>query len=304
MARLSNWWQAARPFSFTVSVIPPLLGSLIAVMEHPSLSFNTVHFILVLFGCVLAHAGANMLSDYFDYRKRVDREGTFGSSGVLVGGLLSPSQILRGAIVAYAVAAAIGLYLIQSIPNGTGLVWLILVGAILGIFYTAGPIAFKYRALGDLAVFISFGSAMTLGAYYVQAHQFSWAPVLYALPLALLVDAVLHSNNLRDIENDKKVDIKTLPIIVGEEASKIIYYALIFGAYVLTAVLVVLTDMPVLTLVTLLSLPLAIKLAKLVSNKTNSDPNQFAMIDAATAQLHSAFGILLLVSLAVHHFIF
>ncbi len=303
MARVSHWWQAARPFSFTVSVLPPLLGSLIAVMEHPSLSFNTSHFILVLFGCVLAHAAANMLSDYFDYRKRVDREGTFGSSGVLVRGLLSPSQILRGAIVAYAVAAAIGLYLILSIPNGTGLLWLILLGAILGIFYTAGPIAFKYRALGDLAVFISFGSAMTLGAYYVQSHQFSWAPVLYVLPLALLVDAILHSNNLRDIENDQAVHIKTVPILLGEEASKAIYITLIFGAYVLTAVLVILTDMPALTLATLLSLPLAIKLAKLVSNKANTDPNQFAMIDAATAQLHSAFGILLLVSLAVHHFL-
>ena len=63
MARAALYWRAIRPWAFTVSVMPPILGSLIAVMEVPDLSFNWFHFILTLFGCMLAHAAANALSD-------------------------------------------------------------------------------------------------------------------------------------------------------------------------------------------------------------------------------------------------
>jgi len=303
MAKAKLWWRAVRPFSFTVSVVPPVLGGIIAGLENPGLDFNWFHFLLTLIGCVLAHAGANLLSDYFDYKKRVDREGTFGSSGVLVEKLMQPGEILFGAWVALGIAALIGVYLILSIPNGLFLFWLILIGGALAVFYTAGPISFKYHALGDFAVFISFGSAMVLGAYFVQAHHFSWAPVLYAIPIALLVDAVLHGNNLRDIENDKAVDIKTVPIIVGEKSAKTIYYGLIFGAYLTTLILVAVAEMPVVTLLTFLSLPLALKLVKMVRDKEKLPVQQFAMIDAATAQFHTAFSLLLLVALLVQYFI-
>jgi len=187
---------------------------------------------------MLAHAGANLLSDYYDYKARVDREGTFGSSGLLVGKVMNPSQILRGAWIALIVAGAIGLYFILATPKGIFLLWVILVGGIFGVFYAAGPVEFEYRALGEIAVFVSFGPAMVLGAYYVQAHHFSWGPVLYGIPVALLVEAILHSNNLGDIKNDSMVNIKTVPILIGEKWSKIMYYGLVLGAYILTVVLI------------------------------------------------------------------
>ncbi len=303
MTKTAIWWQGARPFSLTVSIIPPVLGGILAAIDQPSLKFNWFYFILALLGCVIAHIGSNLISDYYDYRKRVDREGTFGSSGVLVEKLLTPKQVLRGAWIAFGISGLIGLYFLLTIPNSMTLLWIIAIGAIFAVFYTAGPIQFKYHALGDIAVFVSFGSAMTLGAYFVQTSQLSWSPVLYALPLALLVDAVLHSNNLRDIENDKKVKITTLAMAIGESGSKKMYYFLVFGAYILTVLLVLLAGMPAVTLVTILSLPLAIKVAKIVHNKDKIDPKQFVMIDAATAQLHSAYGVLFIVALLVQHFI-
>ena len=221
----------------------------------------------------------------------------------LVEKLLTPKQVLRGAWIAFGISGLIGLYFLLTIPNSMTLLWIIAIGAVFAVFYTAGPIQFKYHALGDIAVFVSFGSAMTLGAYFVQTSQLSWSPVLYALPLALLVDAVLHSNNLRDIENDKKVKITTLAMAIGESGSKKMYYFLVFGAYILTVLLVLLAGMPAVTLVTILSLPLAIKVAKIVHNKDKIDPKQFVMIDAATAQLHSAYGVLFIMALLVQHFI-
>ena len=300
MSSIALWWRAVRPFSFTVSLIPPILGAVLAVFENPGLKINWFRLILTMIGCITAHAGANLLSDYYDYEARVDREGTFGSSGLLVEKIMQPKQIFRGGLMGILIALGIGLYLVFVTPNGLFLLGLIFLGGILGVFYTAHPIAFKYRALGDIAVFISFGSAMVLGAYYVQAHDFSWAPVLYALPIALLVDAILHSNNLRDIANDKAVHIKTIPILVGEKVSKWIYYGLIFGAYVLILVLIVWAGLPSLSLLTLLSLPLAIKLVKMVRDKEKMPEKEFAMIDAATAQFHLAFGMLMILSLIIH----
>lgn len=302
MSRIALWWSAIRPFAFTVSLIPPILGAVIAVMENPGLRFHWPRFFLTLIGCMVAHAGANLLSDYYDFKVGVDREGTFGSSGVLVKGIMQPGQIFRGAWIAVFMAVGIGIYLVWVTPHGSFLLGLILLGGILGIFYTANPFAFKYRALGDVAVFISFGSAMVLGAYYVQAHRFSWGPVLYALPIALLVDAVLHSNNLRDIGNDSVVNIRTVPILIGEGLSKLLYYGLIFGAYVVTLVLILWGGLSPVTLLTFLSCPLAFKLARMVRNKDRVPVQQFAMIDAATAQFHLTFGILMILSLLVQHF--
>lgn len=302
MSKVSIWWQASRPFSFTVSILPPILGSIIAKMESPGLKIDWLLFALALIGCVIAHAGANMIGDYFDFKKRVDREGTFGSSGVLISNLIEPKKVFMGSIVAYVIASSIGIYIAASIPNGMYLILIIIIGAVLGLFYAAEPFSFKYHALGDLAVFISFGPAMTLGAYFVQTHHFSWTPVLYAIPAAFLVDAVLHSNNLRDIKNDSVVNIKTVAILIGEQNSKRMYYGLIISAYISVILLITANGLPTVSLITLLSLPLALKLIGIVKRKNKVPDQQFIMIDAATAQLHSVFSVLFVVSLLVQYY--
>jgi len=302
MSKVLIWWQATRPFSFTVSILPPILGGIIAKMENPGMKVNWPLFALALIGCVIAHAGANMIGDYFDFKKRVDREGTFGSSGVLISNLIEPKKVFIGSMVAYIIASSIGIYIAYTIPNGMYLILIIIVGAVLGLFYAAEPFSFKYHALGDLAVFISFGPAMTLGAYFVQAHHFSWTPILYAIPVAFLVDAVLHSNNLRDIKNDSAVNIKTVAILIGEQNSKRMYYGLIVSAYISVVLLIIANGLPVVSLITLLSLPLALKLIRTVKHKNKVPEQQFVMIDAATAQLHSVFSVLFVVSLLVEYY--
>ncbi len=296
MAKISLYWRATRPWSFTVSVMPPILGAIIAVSENPDLSFHWWYFILTLVGCVLAHAAANALSDYFDFKVGVDRQGTYGSSGVLVEQSMKPAELLRFASFLYLVAGIIAAYLIVTIPKGMFLFWLVLIGFILGAFYTMAPFKFKYRAMGDVAVFIAFGSAMTLGAYFVQAQHFSWSPILFALPMALLVIAILHSNNLRDIANDAVVNIRTIPILIGESRAKALYYIFLIGAYILIPILVIFAALPWLSLLTVISLPLALKAIKMVQEKNIMPPEKFAMIDAMTAQLHMVFSLLFIIS--------
>jgi 1,4-dihydroxy-2-naphthoate octaprenyltransferase len=98
------------------------------------------------------------------------------------------------------------------------------------------------------------------------------------------------------------VNIKTFAIVIGESGARIMYYGLIFGAYVTVFILVLFARLPWITLVTFLSLPLAGRLARTVRDKNKIPPQQFAMIDAATAQFHSAFSVLFIISLLVYHF--
>jgi 1,4-dihydroxy-2-naphthoate octaprenyltransferase len=303
MSIVGLWWQAVRPFAFTVSLIPPILGGVTALIDNSGLDLNVFRLVLTGLGCMTAHAGANLLSDYYDYKARVDREGTFGSSGLLVAKAMKPSQVLGAGCIAMIIAGLIGAYLVYVTPGGSFLIWLILIGGIFGVFYTAGPIEFKYRAFGDIAVFVSFGPAMVLGAYYVQAHRFSWLPVLYSIPIGLLTDAILHSNNLRDIANDKVVNIKTVPILIGETRAKSMYYGLVFGAYATTVALILFAGLTLFSLIVFLSFPLALRATKMVRHKDDLPVGQFAMIDAATAQIHLALGLLTVISLVVQYLI-
>lgn len=299
MEKIKIYWQAARPFSFTVSIVPPILAAVIAIHENPLMHIKWLYLILTILGCWLAHAGANIFSDYFDFKNRVDRTGTYGSSGVLVGGLLTPKENFLAALVSFIIASAIGAFFVITLPHGRDLIWLIALGVFLGFFYTANPFILKYRALGDIAVFLAFGPAMCLGAFFVQTGYFAWAPALYAIPVALLVDAVLHSNNLRDIKNDSVVDIRTVPIVIGEENAKRMYYALLIGAYVMIPILIIFANLTWISLLTFASLPLAIKLIKAVKNKSGTPEAEFATIDARTAQFHSAFSALFIISILI-----
>ena len=301
MRKIKIYWKAVRAYAFTITIIQITLGSIIAKWENPELKFNYFYFVLALVGAVVAHAASNVISDYYDFKKNVDRKGTFGSSGVLVEELMTPKELFNYAIVLFFIAFLIGLYFVIVLPNKFMLIILIVIGAFLGIFYTASPIGLKYYALGDISVFLAYGPVMTLGAYFVQTGSFSWTPILFSLPLAFLVDAVLHGNNLRDIENDKVVNIKTVPIILGEEKAKKVYYGLIFSAYISQVLLIIFANLPFYTLISLLSLPLAIKLLKMVKNKEETDKKVFALIDMYTSQFHLLYGVLLIAGLFVSY---
>ncbi len=299
MKNLKIWWRATRPFAFTVSIIPPILGSIIAVMEFPEINFNWLYLIMALIGSVSIHAASNMFNDYFDYKKNVDREGTYGSSGLLVEKILTPKTLLKGAIILFLLSMAIGLYFLAVLPNKITFLMIILTGGFLGFFYTAGPVALKYKALGDIAVFIAFGPAMVLGAYFIQTHIFSWTPVLYALPIAFIVVAILHGNNIRDMENDKAANIKTVAINLGLNKAKTMYYSLIMLSYLSVITLVLLYKLPWFTLIIFFSLPVSLRLINLVKNKEKTEEKKFAMIDAFTSQFHMVFSILFIVGILI-----
>ncbi len=288
------WLRAARPFSFTASIIPVLIATAFAY-SNENLTINWALLPVVLLGAVLFHIGSNMVSDYYDYKFGVDAEDTYGGSGVLVEKLLQPRQVLAGGLLAFALGFLIGLILVYV--RGYQVLLMGLGGLICGLFYTLTRKGWKYLALGDLAVFIAFGPLLFIGSYFSLTGTYDWNIFLVSLPIGFLVVAILHANNTRDIVNDSRVKIKTLPMFLGLQGSKIGYYFLVFGAYVLTLILVLFKLTHPLTLLVYLSFPIALKNAREFAQARVDNFQPIIMMDVKTAQLHMQFGLLFAISI-------
>jgi len=281
------WLRATRPFSFTASVIPVTLGAALAATAGV---FKPGLFLLTLLGSVLIHAGANMANDYYDHVKGVDTPASLGPSGVIQRGLLTPAQLLRGTAVCFGLGIVIGLYLV--VAAGWEILWLGLVSVPLAFFYTGKPFHLGYQGLGELIVLIFMGPVMVLGSYFVQVQRFELAPLLLSLPVALLVAAILHANNLRDREGDRASGKRTLANLLGRAGGVWEYFLLVFGSYVLVLVLAGLQLAPPATLLTLLTLPTAVSLARVVA--TTDEGRALNVVLRKTAGLHLRFGALLI----------
>lgn len=290
--RVRVWWGAVRPWSYTAAVIPVLLGANIAAYDSV---VNLWLLALVLIGSIAIQLGTNLINDYYDYRKGTDGPHSLGTGGSLLRGDLTPRQVLVGGLLAFAVGSAIGLYLVSV--TGPFIFWLGLFSVITGFLYTAGPFALAYVGLGEVAVFIFMGPVIVIGSYYVQAGKVTWPVLLASLPVGFLVAAILHANNLRDLESDRKIGKRTLATLLGRAGANVEYYVLVVGTYLSLAITVVLGIVPWLTLITILTLPLAIRLMRIVAAET--EPSLLHPVLRQTAKLHMQFGVLLVAGWAV-----
>lgn len=282
------WYRAARPRTLTATYVPLALAAAITLSQGV---FDLVKFLLSLIAAVLLQVAANLINEYYDFRRGAEDQKQAGQGMILKNGLLSPREVLIAAVATVAVGALIGLFLLfQSGP------WLLIIGfggVLVVITYTAGPYPLAYHGLGEIAVFIFMGPLMILGAYYVMAVRLDWTPVLVGIPVGLMVAAILHANNVRDIDSDRAVNKRTLAVILGPRAARIEYLVLVGGAYIAVAILVLFGVMPVTVAIVLITLPEAIRLIQLVTE--NVDPQLLHQAQGRTAKLHGAFGLWLAV---------
>ena len=300
MARypFKTWMVAARPFSWTASATPILLGTALAFYQTGRV--DVLMMLAALLGGMILHAGTNMVSDYYDYLKGVDREDTFGGSRILVNKMMEPRDILNGGLICFGIATLIGVYLV--INHGWPIVMFGLAGIAGGYFYTAGPVGYKYRALGEFLVFALMGPLMVWGSHFVQVGTLEWMPVLISLPVGFLVAAILYANNLRDIEDDNSSGYHTQASLAGRKAARIVYAGLLFSAYAILLGLVVFQKVPIWALLAVISVPAALKVNKVIQESLKHERGHLAMVDVMTAQLHFQFGILFSIGIVLGHF--
>jgi 1,4-dihydroxy-2-naphthoate octaprenyltransferase len=286
---LKIWFLATRPWSFTMTAISVGVGGAVAALDG---AFDVWLFLLTLVGAVCVHGATNLINDYFDYKSGVDRPGaptTLYRPHPLVQGLISPQAVLWVSAGLYAIAAIIGLALLAL--KGAGLLWFILVGAIASFFYTAGPIKYKYLALGELAVFLMWGPVIVGGTYFVQRGSLSLDAVLISVPFGLLVALVLLANNLRDIDYDRSAGIATLGTLLGQQKTRVLYQGLILTAYLAIAIMIALKILSPWGVLVFFSAPVAFRLIRTLQREIPNDA------DARTAQLDTLFGVWLIIGL-------
>ncbi len=250
-----------RLFSLTLALGATTLGILAAwragILESP-ISFNTILLIgLVTIAGLASQLGANLINDYF--------EGSFKYTDPSVKRLRFLGKdrtvfdvfVFLSGIAALGLAGLIGLYLVYITD------WIMLVIGLIGLIgsyaYTGEPFVYKTRGLGAILSFLLMGPLMTLGAYYPFAKSLSWYPVVIGLPLAILVPALMISNEMRDFKRDDRLSMNTLSTIIGHRRSLKLYEFLVFGSFVLVCLYVALGLYPLQSLAIVALLPVALK---------------------------------------------
>ena len=282
-----NWVIATRPWSFPASSMPAVLAvSYIFFLKNQFDEINWFYGILAVIGAVVFQASGNLTGDYFDYKYKVDRKESFGSSRMLVDGVFQPKTILNYGIAFLVIGIIIGLFLFVN--TGTDILWIGVIGVLGSYFYYK----LKFIALGDLLIFIIYGPLIGLGTAFVMTSQLQWNVLLLEVPIAFLVVNILHANNTRDIRDDGKANIKTQAMVLGVKGSKIQYIVLALGAYIAVALMVVFKMISPITLVVFLTLPIALKNIKVIQKAEIEKPELIKDLDAASAQLVLAFALL------------
>ncbi|MDZ4230760.1 MAG: 1,4-dihydroxy-2-naphthoate octaprenyltransferase [Dehalococcoidales bacterium] len=292
--KVKSWVMALRVPFLTASAVPVLLGTSIAWFTTGTLYWG--FFLLTLLAGVLVHIGANVINDYFDYRSgndEVNREFVrpfSGGSRVIQLGFLSPVEVLSGSLVFFLVSALIGFYLAWA--RGPFILLLGAIGLLSAMFYTGGLLNWAKRGYGELLVGLNFGVLMTLGAYFVQTQSFSWVPVVAAVPVSLLIAAVLYINEFPDYAADKQVGKNTLVVRLGRVKAVGFYTLIMAGVYLSIVVGVAAGILPLPALLGLVTLPLAVRAVQ-YARKHHSSSFDLVPANALTVTSHLTTGLLL-----------
>ncbi len=289
-----EWMIAVRPWSFPASAMPVIVS--IAYLFWKGDEINWLFGLWALVNIVIFHAAGNTWSDYFDFRKKVDADDTFGAK-TLTTGMFTEKEIFRLSLILTIAATAAGLTLMAL--TGLPLLWIGLGGVLCTLLY---PVL-KYNALGDLVILMAYAFLPTIGTAFVTTGAIDWSILLIALPVGLITDGILHSNNTRDTLTDKRAGIKTMAMGLGHKASAILYGFEVIFPFVWIGVLSIMGLLPLTTIVIFLTLAVAIGCAKTMMHSLEGGSGVIADLDVRTANLQLMFSALLTLAFIVAKFI-
>ncbi|MCS7245039.1 MAG: prenyltransferase [candidate division WOR-3 bacterium] len=246
---ISKWLVLTRSAVFVITIIPAIIVAILAYLNN---KFNLLDWVMLTIGLVLAHALNNMLNDYTDYIKGVDKDNYFRAKygpHVLEHGLMSKDEFLKYVVITGILALAVALYFI--ITKGIVALILVLIGSFFVLFYTY-PL--KYIGLGEPSVLIVWGPLMIGGGYYVVANEWNLSVILMSFVYSLGATSVLFGKHIDKYHEDKSKGIRTFPVIVGEKNARIINIIIMLLQYILVVYLVMVGFFKFTMLVTLLGL--------------------------------------------------
>lgn len=262
MGAVQKWFIVLRAYSWPASIVPISIAS---AYSYKNGWFDWFLLLLIFIAGFLIHLAGNLFNTYYDYINNVDRENADDIG--IVKGLAQPKTILNLAWFFILLASIIGIFIVVKYSLYS-LILIAFVGIFLTIFYTANPISLKYRALGEIVIFLCFGPLIFLGSVLIYSKQIIWDSILYSIPSALLIVNILLSNNVRDMNSDKMANIKTIVHIIGERRAVMLYVAFHILSYIIS---VFLTGF---SLLYIILLPLSLVIFKLIRTRSYSQLNR------------------------------
>ena len=294
MAGFGIWLKELRAEFLTASIVPVLLGG--ALARYDTGSLDQLTFALTLAGAAFLHIGANVANDYFDHVSGNDPLNTrfvrpfTGGSRLIQEGLITPGAVLVTSIIFIIAAVIVGIVL--TLMKGPVIIVLGLAGIISGFFYTAPPIRFAYRGIGELIVGINFGLLIVIGTYFVQTGTVTAAAVVASLPLTLLVAAIIIINEFQDSNADARVGKRTLVVRLGTRKSSVLFAAVVLGAFACLIAGVFVRLLPPHTLIALVSILFAFK-AITTARRHHNATTALIPANAMTIITHLLTGLLM-----------
>lgn len=288
LMKLRTYVFALRPWSLSGSLLPTLLGASLAYRLPGENGFSWVTLILTMCTVIPVHGAGNVVNTYFDFVKGIDNRKS--DDRTLVDHILSTDEVVSLGAMLYLVGCAFFVPLAVLSPAKMEHLALVYFGGLSSSFLYTGGIGFKYIALGDILVLVIFGPVSVVFSFLAQTGRVDWPIIYYAVPLALNTEAILHSNNTRDLEIDSKAEIVTLAILIGRTASHLLYAFLLFTPYIMFVVASVRCSFWF--LIPLLTLPRAFEI-----ERRFRCPETMRSVPKQTARLNFYFGMLYVMSL-------
>lgn len=254
---ISKWLISTRAAVLIMTFISAALAGLFAWRDG---SFNFLPWLALAFGLIMAHASNNIFNDYTDFVRGVDKDNYYRNiygAQPIASGLMTQRQHLTYFAVTALVALALGLYLIWY-AGFTPTAWILLgLGAFFLLFYT-WPL--KGMAMGELAVLIVWGPLMIGGGYYVLTRQWNWNVVIASLPYVFGVTTVIFGKHIDKLDMDREKRIHTLPVVIGEKASRYAVLAMMIAPYFFTVYLIAVKFFTPVMLIVFFAIPLFLKI--------------------------------------------
>jgi 1,4-dihydroxy-2-naphthoate polyprenyltransferase len=254
---ISKWLISTRAAVLIMTFISAALAGLFAWRDN---SFSFLPWLVLTLGLILAHASNNIFNDYTDFMRGVDKDNYYRNiygAQPIASGLMSKRQHLTYFVVTAVIALVLGLYLIWY-AGFSATAWILLgLGAFFLLFYT-WPL--KGLAMGEIAVLIVWGPLMIGGGYYVLTQAWNWFVVIASLPYVLGVTTVIFGKHIDKLDMDKKKAIHTLPVVIGEKASRYAVLAMMIAPYLFTLYLIAARFFTPVMLIVFLALPTFLKI--------------------------------------------
>lgn len=284
------WLQACRVQSLAISTIGVMSG--VALAAHDGW-FDPAKAFLAWLASVLIQAGTNLINVHHNYKAHSTAD-TRASSAVLRFGLLTSRQVRNGGLVCFAAGMAAGIALAWL--SGPVILAIGVPSVAAGYFYAGPPVRLGYLGLGVVTVLIFMGPVMVCGSYFVMAGHVSAGAAALSVAIGLLAASVMHINDLRDYDTDRRHGKRTLATLLGRGPARWAMVAMVAVAFKAVLGGALAGWLPLSAALVLISLPLAIPSLRLVFQET--DPAALNRAWFSQVRLHLIFGLLLIGGIA------